>query len=182
MKRRYYKILINNSIYKETNDGNVFLKVTPWEKGEDRRMTTFYLNRLIKNGNAVPMSFKDARNEMNERWNNVGRKWIFDGVEYKTIPNDEFHFNKVPPHSWYQKWIDNRGHERQTEYRYYLCMFQGKIYWITPSSYHPQYYLIPFKGIDIQPNGADGGQWTRLRNVRPIYAKKPSENYEWKPI
>ena len=72
MKRRYYKILINNSIYKETNDGNVFLKVTPWEKGEDRRMTTFYLNRLIKNGNAVPMSFRDARNEMNERWNNVG--------------------------------------------------------------------------------------------------------------
>jgi hypothetical protein len=171
MKRKYIKILLNNSIYKETKDKNIFLKVTPWKNGEDRRLTANYLARLKKQNMAVNMSFSKAREELNTVWNNHSTEWIHNGKEYKVKANDKFIFTKDASHVKVYKWTNCRGEEYTYTEDYYLCYYQGKVYWTHCSQYYPQLYLYHATTDNIEDETLCNGQWTNVKNIRPIYVK-----------
>jgi hypothetical protein len=171
MKRRYIKVLLNNSIYKETKNSNIFLKVTPWDKKEDRRLTYRYLKRLIDQGMAINMSYAKAREELNTVWNNHSCEWIHDGKEYRIKANDKFTFDKKASHIYSHKWTDRNGDEHTYTQDYFLCFYQGQVYWTHCTQYHPQLYLYRATTNYIEDETFDGGQWTNIKNIRPIYVK-----------
>ena len=176
MKRRYIKVLLNNSIYKETRNSNIFLKVTPWGKKEDRRLTYRYLKRLIDQGMAVNMSYAKAREELNTVWNNHSSEWIHDGKEYCIKANDKFNFKSDASHIHVCKWTDRNGNEHTYTVDYFLCYYQGQIYWTHCSQYYPQLYLYHAR-TNIEDENFESGQWTNVKNIRPIYVK---DKEEWK--
>ena len=176
MKRKYIKVLLNNSIYKETKNENIFLKVTPWDKGEDRRLTYHYLKRLIDRGLAVIMPYSKARQELNIVWKNHSSEWIHDNKEYCVKANDEFNYDKDACHVRVYKWTDRNGVEHSYTVDYFLCYFQGQIYWTHCTQYYPQIYLYHAR-TNIEDENFESGQWTNIKNIRPIYIK---ENGEWK--
>ena len=177
MKRKYIKVLLNNAIYKETKDKNIFLKVTPWEKGEDRRTTWHYLQRLINQGIAVIMPYAKAREELNTVWNNHSTEWTHDGKEYCIKANDKFVFDKNVCHKYIHKWTDRYGDEYSYTQEYFLCYYQGQIYWVQCTQYYPQIYLYHATANNIEDEKFESGQWTNVKNIRPIYVKN-MENWE----
>jgi hypothetical protein len=171
MKRKYIKVLLDNSIYKETKNSNIFLKVTPWKNGEDRRLTANYLARLKKQNMAVNMPFSKAREELNTVWNNHSAEWTFNGKEYKVKANDTFNFTKDASHIKVYKWTNCRGEEHTYTEDYFLCYYQGKVYWTHCSQYYPQMFLYRATDDIENENFNNGGQWTSIKNIRPIYVK-----------
>ena len=164
-------MLLNDSIYKETKNKNIFLKVTPWEKGEDRRTTYHYLKRLMKSGMAVNMPYAKAREELNTVWNNHSCEWVHDGKEYRIKTNDKFTFDKNVSHIYTHKWRDRYGNEHTFTIDYFLCFYQGQVYWTHCTQYHPQLYLYHTTTNNIEDETFDSGQWTNIKNIRPIYVK-----------
>jgi hypothetical protein len=63
MKKKYFKNIETQHIYKESGDkfGYQYLKVTPWETGEDRRTNINELKKLKLEGKVVEISFAKAR-------------------------------------------------------------------------------------------------------------------------
>lgn len=171
MKRRYIKVLLNNSIYKETRNSNIFLKVTPWGEKEDRRLTYRYLKRLIDQGMAINMSYAKAREELNTVWNNHSCEWVHGGKEYRIKANDKFTFDKNASHIYSHKWIDRNGDEHTYTEDYFLCFYQGQVYWTHCTQYYPQLYLYHTTTNHIEDETFDSGQWTNIKNIRPIYVK-----------
>ena len=87
MKKNYFKNIETGDIYKESGDkfGYQYLKVTPWETGEDRRTNINVLKKLELEGKVIKLPFAKAREEVNLVWNNTDRYWCHEGKEYKTL-------------------------------------------------------------------------------------------------
>lgn len=62
-KRKYFKNVETGDIYKESGDkfGYQYLKMTPWEEGEDRRTNINELKRLELEGKVVEIPYHDER-------------------------------------------------------------------------------------------------------------------------
>ena len=114
--KQYFKNIETGHIYKEAGDkfGYQYLKVTPWETGEDRRTNINELKKLELEGKVVKIPFAKAREELNAIWNNTDRYWEHDGKEYCSLSNvNLFEYRTMPPgHSWDHKWKDMQGNER----------------------------------------------------------------------
>lgn len=67
MKKKYFKNIETRHIYKEAGDkfGFQYLKVTPWETGEDRRTNINELKKLKLEGKVVKLPFAKAHEELN---------------------------------------------------------------------------------------------------------------------
>lgn len=184
LKKRYFKNIETGDIYKESGDkfGYQYLKVTPWETGEDRRTNINALKKLELEGKVIKLPFAKAREELNLVWNNTDRHWCHEGKEYKTLADVSLYgYKTMPPaHSWEHKWKDMQGNEHTTTYKWYLVMFQGKLYWTLRTQYYPQQEIIHFNGLDIEPNFNHGGQWTNAKNLHLIYVK--NKNNEWELV
>ena len=181
MKKKYFKNIENNHIYKQASDkdGFKYLKVTPWESNEDRRTNINELKKLQLEGKVIEISSPQAREELNEAWNNVNRFWIWNDKQYKTIANDDFH--KAKKHIWNHVWTDTNGESHITNITFYIVMFHGQLYWTQNTQYYPRQQLLHFRGMDIEPDYRnDYAQWTSAKNLRPIYTV--NENNEWETI
>jgi hypothetical protein len=184
MKKKYFKNIETGHIYKEAGDkfGYQYLKVTPWETGEDRRTNINELKKLELEGKVVKIPFAKAREELNTIWNNTDRFWVHDNKECRVLSNvNLLEYRTMPPgHSWERKWKDMQGNEHTDTWTWYLVMFQGKLYWTLRTQYYPQQEIVHFKGFDIEPDFEHGGQWTNAKNLHPVYVK--NENNEWEMV
>ena len=184
MKKKYFKNIETGHIYKEAGDkfGYQYLKVTPWETGEDRRTNINELKKLELEGKVVKIPFAKAREELNTIWNNTDRFWVHDNKECRVLSNvNLLEYRTMPPgHSWDCKWKDMQGNEHTDTWTWYLVMFQGKLYWTLRTQYYPQQEIVHFKGLDIEPHFNHGGQWTNAKNLHPVYVK--NENDEWELV
>lgn len=180
-KVRTYIKTNDGNIYKSTSSFDIFLKMTPWVNGEDRRKSREELITMICNGNAEKISFNNARKDINIAWNKITeRVWEFDGVQYKAT-NETFSFQHSKPYEFEHKWTSNFDNIVRTYTRkYFICMFHGKLYWVSPSQYYPQMLLYHFEGIDKEPNWDTCGQWTNFKNLKPIY--KLNNNGKWENV
>lgn len=177
-QRKYFKNVETGDIYKESGDkfGNQYLKMTPWEEGEDRRTNINELKRLELEGKVVKIPYQKAREELNAVWNGTDRFWTHNGKRYRTLAGSDFHEGVV--HRFPRTWRDMNGDEHTSYNKYRLVMFQGKLYWTIISSYYPQEQLYHFEGMDVEPESY--AQWTSAKNLRPVYVM--GDDGVWEPV
>lgn len=163
-------------IYKLTKDPTVYLKVSPYIQGEDRRISSDVLTEMINNGTAVYISKANAREEVNTLWRNTTFEWVFKDNQYKSEGNVQD--VKLPVHEW-TKTYKNRNDEL-VEYKvsWHLCMCHGQIFWFQYTCYYPQVQIVKFEGLDKEPSYFNTLKWTNIKNLRPIYKLSVDNNWE----
>ena len=77
-----------NNIWKYVKSKDHFIKVTPWEKEEDRRINRSEIERLIESGELVQMKGKPQTYKIiNEKWDNDERTWEYNGMIFTVGKN-----------------------------------------------------------------------------------------------
>lgn len=174
-----YVIDKHYNIWKYTDRG-YFLKVSPWENGEDRRVNKCHIEELIKRGKLTQCSAKSTLFEkLNKKWDECGREWEHNGEHFcvDIQGNNGNDFYKAPihkfPHTY--KGIDGNKHTYCSEYR--IVFFNGNIYWATPHHYWPQVQLYKFESVDKEPETKINSyfRWTNGYHLRPIYSVNRGE-------
>ena len=64
---------VKGDIYKRTSNKNVYLKMSPWDINEDRRLQYDELKNMIDNGEASVITQAKAREELNVIWRETKR-------------------------------------------------------------------------------------------------------------
>ena len=159
----------HNNVWKYVKAKDHFIKVTPWEPGEDRRVNRFEIEKLINKNELTQMKNKSAVNEIiNNRWREVDYSWEYKGRTYYVDP---FHSTKdcmkAPQHAFRHTYKD--ASEKEPEYfsKYRLGFHNGHIVWFNPYHYFPQLCIWPFEDINKEPKGYNS--WGNANSVRPIY-------------
>lgn len=159
----------------------IFLKISPWTSGEDRRRSLLEIQELIQGG-ARAISKQEAAQLNNQYWYNHSSEWIHSGERYKILSGGEpgaTFLTKLPQkREEIHRYTDTNGIERSYSYHYYLCSYHGKLYWALPyAGYWPQvniYEYVKQNSPDINPfdpaqTCGTSGQWTNAKNLKIIY-------------
>lgn len=169
----------HNNIWKHTKEGH-FLKITPWESGEDRRVNVFQIESLIKSGKLTQYSAKSKIFEMlNKRWDEITWSWEYNGdrfdVDLQSKNGNDFY--KAPVHNFRHTYKDQTGKEHEWFSSYRIVFYNGNIYWATPYHYWPQVQLYKFVSVDQEPNSSLDGwfRWVKGNHLRPVYSVNRGE-------
>lgn len=169
-----YVVDKHDNIWKITEKGH-FLKMTPWEDGEDRRVNRYQIEELIKAGKLTQYSAKPKLFEkLNKRWANISFEWIHDGKRFSVDVVDKYHpnFYKAPEHKFPHFYKDLKGEKHIYYSSYRIVFYNGNIYWATPYHYWPQVQLYEFESPDKEPviKLESYFRWAQGRYLRPIYS------------
>ena len=164
----------HDNIWKYTNKG-YFLKVSPWESGEDRRVNCYQIEEKIKSGKLTQYSAKDKLFEkLNKRWDNATYEWTYNGDVFQVdLPNKNGEdFYKAPIHKFSHFYEDLQGNKHEYFSTYRIVFFNGNIYWATPYHYWPQVQLYKFISEDKEPEIQLNSyfRWVKGYHLRPIYS------------
>ena len=163
----------HNNVWKYVKAKDHFIKVTPWEPGEDRRVNRFEIEKLIIKNELTQMKNKPAVHEIiNSRWDNIYYEWEYMGVKY-TVEDckHSLPIGRAPIHSFERKYKDASGKEHTwIEKGWRIGFNNGKIVWVNYYHYSPRIIMSPFESIDKEPH--DNFSWTTDKHVRPIYSHK----------
>lgn len=182
-----YILTSDNHIYKWVENKEYYLKMTPWEDGEDRRVSPNDIGEYTR------ISFSSAMTKLNLIWNSGVFTWRFNGDNYMVYPNikpslDGESFNplhKAPTHDFPNEWTDRDGERRISHDYYRICFYQGKIYWAKNSHYYPQIMLLKFEGMDVPPDWRKHVKWANFKHCRPIFKEVyniEKRKHEWERI
>ena len=164
-----YVVDKHNNIWKYIKSKDHFIKVTPWQKGEDRRINRFEIENLIKSGKLTQMKGKPQIYAIiNEKWDNDERTWEHDGMLFAVGKNfKENQAFDAPLHKFVHsyKTQDGATHEYTNDYR--IGYFNGNLVWWTCLHYYPRTYIWGFEDLDKEPTGF--GSWTNIKHIKPIY-------------
>jgi len=167
----------HNNVWKYVKAKDHFIKVTPWEPGEDRRVNRFEIEKLIQKNELTQMKNKAAVHEIiNKRWADVYYEWEYMGVKFTV--EDRKHSQsifKAPIHQFEHKYKDATG----KEHVYYdkgwrIGFHNGQIVWVNPYHYSPQVVVAPFESADKAPD-YNYNNWTNEKHIRPIYSHKTGD-------
>lgn len=160
---------------------DIFLKISPWTSGEDRRRSLLEIQELIRCG-AKAVSKKEAAQLNNQYWYNHSSEWIHSGEKYKTLSGDKpgaTLLTKLPQkREEIHRYTDMEGIERSWSQSHYLCSYHGKLYWaIADGNYWPQVWMYEYlkssepevDPFDPSKTCGTSGQWTNAKNLKVIY-------------
>lgn len=159
-------------IYKEitSSDPTHLLKLSPWDMNEDRRIFDYN----IKDYKTIDKS--KAYCWINRQWDEDNREWEFNGFKYRVYNS----FKTCFRYTFENRYSDMIQHEFTTTYKwyntnyaykekYFLCMYQGKIYWVEIGQYCPQVRLYKFIDINTGPKLNDFVRWAKSNHCKKIY-------------
>ena len=159
----------------------IFLKISPWTSGEDRRRSLLEIQELMLGGaRAIPKQEADRLNNL--YWYNYSSEWIHSGERYKTLSGDESGATllmKLPQkREEILKYTDTEGIKRYWSQSHYLCSYRGKLYWaVVNGNYWPRVWIYEY----LRPNESEvdpldpsktcgaNGQWTNAKNLKVVY-------------
>lgn len=167
----------DNIVYKEITSHEIpyLLKMSPWQIGEDRRVFNFNIKdyKSIKENKAKEL--------INKQWDEDEREWDFSGehyIVYNSLQSD-FKTTYNNPRNIKEHSFANTIGRMEFSVRYYICMFQGRLYWAELGGYYPQIKLYNFKDIDTYPRFNDFAQWTKASHCKKVYKlNKKTKTYE----
>ena len=171
----------------------IFLKISPWTGGEDRRRNLLEIQELIQDGSRV-ISKQEADRLNNMYWYNYSSEWIHSGERYKTLSGDEsgatLLTERPQKREEIHRYTDTSGVERSYSTYYYLCSYRGKLYWaIINGNYWPQVWMYEYlrrnesevDPLDPSKTCGTGGQWTNAKNLKIIYQYNQNSR-KWEKI
>ena len=165
-----------NNIWKYVKSKDHFIKVTPWEKEEDRRINRSEIERLIESGELVQMKGKPQTYKIiNEKWDNDERTWEYNDMIFavgkNTKENQAF---DAPLHKFVHSYKTQDGTTSEYTNEYRIGYFNGNLVWWRCLHYYPRTYIWTFEHLDKEPN--EFGSWTNIKHIKPIY-NLSTENY-----
>lgn len=172
-KFRYVKDKHNN-VWKYIPDKKHFLKVTPWENFEDRRVNCFEIEKRILKGELEQYTGKPKIYEIiNKRWDDTESEWEYNGNIFFTERRGDNQNDclKAPIHKFYHTYKTQDGKEHTYSNDYRIGYHNGNIVWFCFYHYYPQTIIIPFVSIDKEPEGMRT-KWTKVCHIKPIYSVK----------
>lgn len=154
-----YVIDKHNNVWKYVKGKDHFIKVTPWESNEDRRVNRFEIEKLINEGKLTQMKAKPKLFEIiNKRWQDDQRSWEFNGQIFQTnIYHKDDDCMKAPLHVFTEPYED----------KYRIAYHNGKLVWFTCYHYYPQALIFDFVSVDQRPT--DQVMWTKVTHLKPVY-------------
>lgn len=169
----------HNNIWKYTDDGH-FLKVSPWNNGEDRRINRFEIEKLIEEGKLTQYTAKSQLFEkLNKRWDDVTSSWTYNGDTFEvfTLGSDGRDFYKAPLHKFSHTYTLQNGKTVEYFSEYRIVFFNGNIYWATPYHYWPQVQLYHFVSENEEPltHLNTYFRWVKGYHLRPIWSTNKQE-------
>lgn len=159
----------HDNVWKYCIKSKHFLKVTPWEDGEDRRVNVYEVEKWVESGKVTQYTAKPKIFEIiNRRWDNVSCSWEFGGDVY-TSPEREksIDWEQIPWHEFTEEF--KSGHKYTSRYK--LVHYQGHLYWSTPYVYYPKLVLYEFNCIGCPPKNKDMRRWSHIKHCRPVFSK-----------
>ena len=167
----------NNVVYKQTTheDGH-YIKISPWEVGEDRRMSKEKIIDALNNGSAKSLNKTKAKEIVNQLFRKIDYSWIHDNKLYCVFSDNNpraflvNNFDKAVKHP-YTIYGDRKKD-------FYLVYYNGKIYWTTMTQYNPRVNLWEFNGFDSEPTDYYPCAWTSIKNLRIIYQIVDFKSYK----
>lgn len=164
-----YVVDKHNNVWRYIKSKDHFIKVTPWDNGEDRRMNRSEIERFIESGELIQMKGKPRVYEIiNERWDNDVRSWEYNGMHFEAGKNSkENQAFDAPFHKFLHSYKDQDGKTVEYTHDYRIGYFNGKIIWWSCYHYYPRTYILPFESLDKEPSGF--GSWTNIKHIKPIY-------------
>lgn len=159
----------HDNVWKYSLSLKHFLKVTPWEKDEDRRVNAFEVEKWIEYGKVTQYTAKPKIFKIiNRRWDNVTWSWEFDGDTY-TSPEKEncIPWEQIP---WHEFLEENNDYKWKSKYK--LVHYQGHLYWSTPHTYFPRLVLYEFKCEGCPPKNKDMKRWSHIKHCMPVWSEK----------
>lgn len=175
-----YVISEYGEIYKIIAGKDYILKLTPWKLSEDRRL--FIENNKLPEGFSK-INFEKAKKIINLQWDADEREWQFDNTIYKVYNSldteykhtHDCHNNRQLHHYDFEHEFKTGPLKGETyTSTYYLCMFQGKVYWVYRGQYFPRLALYKFKDIQTEPG--EFVQWTSAKHCKLIYNTETNES------
>ena len=162
-------------VYKFLSERGYLLKMSPWEPGEDRRVFNFDLSEYKK------INTSKAQAIINNQWDRDKRIWEYDGTMYFVYDSldTDYQFTykeirgKTTRHEFHTTWKDFESKIYKCISIFYLCMHQGKVYWMTVDQYYPQARLYKFTDINTKPDSKDFVKWTKVTHCKKIYKTNP---------
>ena len=167
----------NNAVYKQTTheDGH-YIKISPWEVGEDRRMSKEMIIDALNNGTAKSLNKTKAKEIVNQLFRKIDYSWIHDNKLYCVFSDNN-------PRAFLYNNLTNAVQHKYPYYgnltlNYYLVYYNGKIYWAHIGQYYPRVMLYEFQGGDTEPGLPC--MRTSVKHVKIIYQRIGLKNY--KPV
>ena len=175
-----YVVDKHNNVWKYIVSKQHFIKVTPWEYAEDRRINVFEIEKQILSGNLVQMKAKPRVYEIiNKRWDDYEYSWEYEGtLYYASINHVDNKAYDAPIHKFEQSYKDKNGKKHTYYNEYRIGFYNGKLVWWTCYHYYPRAYVWTFESIDKEPKDkydeTSGhwtitGQWTNIKHIKPVY-------------
>lgn len=160
----------HNNVWKYIETKDHFLKVTPWETDEDRRVNRFEIENLISHNKLVQMKNRAKVHEIiNNKWKDFEFSWNYNGDTYVASPNSTYNdAMKAPEHSFTHTYKDQHGIKHSYDSKYRLGFYKGNLIWFNPYHYFPQVCIWNFEKIDKEPKGYNS--WTKISHIRPIWS------------
>lgn len=171
-----YVKLQNGHIYKLVSNGEHYLRMTPLDKIEDRRVNCGYIEALITTGEAKKIKPQSACEEINKLWDDFEAKWTYNSKQYKTLKKP-FKLNEAKKYEFKHKGTAYDGEKYEFKFTYYLCYYHGQLCWLgCPMHYFPRVTIYKFESFDKEPSFGDSIKWVDIKHVRNVYEK----NYDGK--
>lgn len=166
-----YVVDKHNNVWKYT-DNKHFLKITPWEDGEDRRVNAYQVEKWIESGKVKQMATTQKVYEIvNKRWSGVSREWDFKHDHFTVKEAGEGGTWEEAPWHIFKSSYKVGDKEFEIVDRYKLIFHNGHLYWSNCYVYYPIVLLMPFKDIDSPPERTCRNVYTKAKNCRAIWSR-----------
>lgn len=147
----------NGDVYKVMKDH--YLKISPWEYGEDRRVTEMETDeyRVITYKNAMMIVNNQFDNKV-EEWQFNDKKFIANAIgSNKNIKEYSYLLSTLPNHS-----LSIQNNDGSSEFK--MIKHKGKIYYILiVQNYLPRVQAFNMMG--------DFVQWVGIDHCKPIFCE-----------
>lgn len=162
-------IVIKGEIYRKYSQH--WLKVSPWDAGEDRRLAFSEVNKLLETKKAKEIDKNYAYRILNKQFKDYSTDWFHEGNLFKIMKG--YDMENSPSHSFE---IDG------CNLSFKICWSSGSLYW-KESSDDDRVRLYKFEGLDKQPGsfvkfvGKD-----KLKTVYQLKYNKKTHREYWEAI
>ena len=170
--KKDYVIINDCQIYRLIKNDH-WLMLTPRYKGTNRYMSIEDMNDLLKLNKAKYLIKEHALAHVNKQFKAFTDTWEHDGKQYKVYDNNVLTFKENGNGDVTLK--THRFTYRYGSEEFFICSFQGHIYWASIMfDHYPRTLLYEFISMNDCPRNIV--QWTNVSNLKPIYVRNEETN------
>lgn len=149
----------------------IFVKLTHWSIGEERRVNVEFLSKEYNNKELKELKQTKACELANIYWNSHTREWEYNGKKYKALSKEdrELYCPNIRPKA-------HKFKSKEVGYRptFWIGLYQNRIVWYT--IFPEGCVILKFHSIDKEPTiSSDWIGYVSENGIQPILDYETNE-------